>query len=221
MASYLTMQTRISDEVLNAAVTTSHIKNAIQTAIGYYENTTFYFNQKTSTFNTVSGQELYTATDLPAIPNIFELRNSTVALSGIKSPLLPVDYDVIDNEQTGSVTGFPYWMSVWEQKIRLYPIPDNTYVVTLSYIQQFSTLSADGDTNAWTTEAEELIRQRAKYILAMDVIIDESLAARATKMGNDAFDSLLTETRQRMPNKQLRIPAMISGGRSFNINRGF
>ncbi|MGL4559846.1 MAG: hypothetical protein ACRCV5_20305, partial [Afipia sp.] len=46
-------------------------------------------------------------------------------------------------------------------QIRLYPIPDAVYTVTLSYLQKIAEPASDGDSNAWTEEAEELIRASA------------------------------------------------------------
>ena len=223
--TFLTMQTRIADELVNEPLTTAQIKNAIISAIGDYENTSFYFNQKRGTlsvptFNTVSGQEFYTSTSNADIPNISKFFSASASLSSSWNSLEAIDFDEIERTQTGAIIGFPIAYAYFNQQIRLYPIPDAIYPVSISYTYKFTTLSADADTNAWVDDAEEMIRQAAKYRLAMDVLHADDIAARCMRMEQNAYDGLMQETRQKYPNTTLRIPSMQSS-RTFNINRGY
>lgn len=224
MSTYLDMITDIQDEYVGESITVAQIKKAIQRAISFYENTPFYFNQKTETgasFPTVSGQEYYSSTDLADIPNIVKIYSANVTVSGNKQPLNPVDFNEIDEQQTGNVTGVPYVYAGFQQKLRLYPIPNAIYTVKLSYIYKFATLSADADTNAWMNDGEELIRESAKKRLALNVFYSDSAAKRAAGLEKDAFDGLRQETKQRLPNMQLRMPAMPISRSSFDITRGW
>lgn len=58
MATYGDMQARIADELARTDLA-AEIQNEIQTAISYYENERFWFNEGQWTFNTVNAQELY------------------------------------------------------------------------------------------------------------------------------------------------------------------
>lgn len=218
--TYLTMQQRIADEFVNESITTAQIKNAIQTAISYYQNTPFFFNQKITTFTTIGGRQYYDASDLADIPNIFQMRNATIALNGTNLPLDEAEFNDIDDTQTGSFIGFPYLYAYYTQKIRLFPIPDSGYIVTLSFIQNFTALSADTDTNSWMVEAEAMIRQRAKMLLAIDILHSDDMAARCKNMEDEEYDGLMDETRQRSSTKSLRYPALLGNRRSFNIFTG-
>jgi hypothetical protein len=220
MTNYVTMRTRIADEMLNSSLTNSHINNAIQSAIKYYERSEFYFNQSYATFNTVAGQEWYGASDLAAIPDMAEIKTITVSSSGVSIGISSLDYVEMQETQTGNFTGYPKAFCYYGQRIRLYPIPDQAYQCTVSYVQRFPALSGDTDTNAWMTEAEELIRNASKLRLAVDVLKDDADAARFSARALDCLDKLEQETGRRIPARLLRtqIP---SANQSFNIIRGY
>lgn len=220
MTTYIDMINRIADDITNSAVTVTQIKNAIQSSISDWENTPFFFNQKTTTFNTVSSQEYYAAADLADIPNIVSFYSMELTINGFKRPVQPVDFNSIDDQQNGTILGPPFWYAYFAQQIRMYPIPDATYTVPLSYLTKFATLAADSDTNAWMTSGEEMIRQAAKRRIAVDILYDDAMATRCNAMEDAASDTLMAETRQKQPNKTLRFPAMTSP-RTFNIYQGF
>jgi hypothetical protein len=221
MTTYATMRTRILDEYVNESLTASQVNAAIQTAIKHYERKPFFFNERTNTFSTVAAQEYYSSSDLSDIPNIVHIVSATVTSDSLKCKLLPVDFSIMDDEQDGSVTGEPEQIAVFKQQIRLYPIPDTAYTVTLAYIYRFTALSGDSDTNAWMVEGEELIRQRAKRTLALDSLHADDLAGRAATLEAEALDELMAEGRRRLPNTVLRPEPMLNGGNIFNFTRGY
>ena len=220
MATYGEMQSTILDEMANDGdLTTEHIKNGILRAIRHYERRPWWFNQKVATFSTVAGQEYYGASDLSDIPNIVRIESALITNTGYKSALKDMDYQSIDWGQTGTDTGVPWYYTVFQNKIRLYPIPDAAYTVTLSYIYKLTELSLDADTNSWTTECEELIRQSAKKRIALDIMQADDLAGRFSILENQALDELLAENRRRRPLKVLQPPAMVPYN-SFDIVTG-
>jgi hypothetical protein len=220
MTDYATMRTRIADELANDGdITSAQINYAIQDTIKQYERRPWWFNQKTATFSTVDGQEYYSSSDLSDIPDIVQIIAATVT-NNLKGPLKAVDYLTIDDEQDGSVEGEPRVFAYFKENIRLYPIPDAVYTITLSYIYRLTALSADGDSNAWTTDAEELIRSGAKRRIALNYLESEVVAARFAVMEREAFTEMLAENRRRWPNTVLRPPAMLPPN-TFNINRGW
>lgn len=220
MADYSTLRTRIIDELANdGALTTAQVNYAIADTIKVYERRPFWFNQTTGTFSTVANQENYTSADLTAIPDIVQIIASTLTYNSIKYSLKPLDYLTIDDSQDGSVVTRPEYFAYYAESIRLYPIPDQVYTVTLSYIQRFTALSDDTDENAWTNEAEELIRQGAKRRIALNYFHAEDVAARIAPQEQEALAALMAEDRRRRPNTLLRAPAMLPPQR-FNINVG-
>jgi hypothetical protein len=221
MATYIDMITRIQDDLVNESITVAQIKNAIITAISNYENTPFYFNQKIGTFNTIGSQEYYGAAALADIPNIVKFRSAVVVDSGYSTQLNAVDFSEMDNRQDNLTVGRPYAYSAFAQQLRLYPIPDKAYTVDLAYVYKFATLSADSDTNAWTNDAEEMIRQCAKRRLALDIFYSDKIAARCKMLEDEAYDGLMDETASRLPNTELRSPNFPLRNYSFDIRRGY
>lgn len=214
---YISMINRIGDEVQDGAIV-SNFKNAIQDAIKLYRGTRFYFNQKTAPFNTVANQEYYAAADLADIPTLIEIDDAVITTNGVKVPMGKETFDNIDYWQSGASISLPRWLAYFGQQIRLYPIPDAVYPITMSYFYRLSTLSADGDTNAWMTDAEILIRQCAKRLLAVDVIQEAGIAAGAGPLEQQALDALLAETRRRRSVDRLRTDVPLSSKQArFNI----
>lgn len=220
MSTYGAMQARISDDFINESITTSQIQNAIQSAIAFYQRRRFYFNETIATFSTVANQEYYTSTDLADIPNIVQIVALQGTLNNVMIPLRAVDWKFINTEQYGTLYAFPKQFAVYQEQIRLFPIPDQVYTMTIAYIDKFGTLSADADTNAWMTDAEELIRQSAKRRLALDILQADDIAQRCAVLEKEALDDLNAETRRRYPNTVLQVPAMITPNR-FNIRVGY
>ena len=223
--TYINMINRIQDELVNESLTVAQIKNAIGSAISDYENVTFFFNVKygtasAPTFTTVSGQEYYTVTDQADIPNIVKIVSASTTVSGYNSPLYSRDYAWIDANQTGLATGSPQYYAYFAQSIRLYPIPDAAYKVNLDYTYKFADLVADADTNAWMNDGEEMIRQAAKYRIAMDILHVDDIAGRCRRMEIDAYDGLLEENRNRWPDPRLAMPDILNRN-SYNILRGY
>lgn len=219
MSTYLEMRTRIADEIDDDGID-AQIGKAILTAIEYYARTRFFFNQKTFTFSTVADQELYTLSDAADIATFLEIDASYFTSSGNRYPIYPVSHATIDAEQTGTITGRPATWAYFAQKIRLFPIPDAVYVVTVSAHYRLTALSADADTNVWTTDAEELIRQRAKRILALDITKEATDVLAAQSLEEMALDALLYETQLRRGRPVLQMDAALVPCAPYDIRVG-
>lgn len=188
MASYLLLQSMIADELggrtdllstlSGSGLTLSPIKNAILSAVAKWERERFYFNEtyNATLFTTNAGQDLYAATagvDTP--PVIDELR---ALISGSYRVLTKRSWEYLEEISNLNARGQPSEWAYFAEAIRLYPIPDGAYPISASYTQRVAALSADGDTNIWTTDAVDLIRCEAKLILAQEVLHDAEMAAR-------------------------------------------
>lgn len=221
---YGSMVTRITDEVDDSALTTQ-IQAAIQTAIKFYERKPFYFNSKILSFNTVGNQEYYGAADAADIPTLTHIESLVITLTGVKMPVAPVLFDWIDDAQTGQSVGLPYAYAYYTQQIRFFPIPPAAYAVLAAIRYRFAALALPTDTNAWMTDGEEMIRQRAKIILNADVIQGDGAIQAITlakAMEADAYKALMQETRTRMADAPLytEIANLVSDRTNFNIFRG-
>jgi hypothetical protein len=220
MPTYADMRSRIAEELANDGdITSTQIDRAIQSAIQDYEGEAFWFNQKVGTFATVAAQELYTASDFADIPNIISLRSVRLVGSGKdREPIEGVDNNSIEDIQDGTVTGEPRLYSRFENKLRLYPIPSSVYTVKMSYIYRLAALVNDTDTNAWTEDCEEMIRQAAKKRLCLDILLADDMAARCAMLEKEAYAGVRKENRLRSPQSYLRTDLPF-GRRSYEFSR--
>ena len=202
--TYGALKTRIANEIADSTLS-AEIILAIQSAIKFYERKEFWFNSKTGTFSTVAAQEYYAAAANSDIPTLVKIGSPIkVTSSGYKYDINIVPFAEIDAAQDGTLTWRPEAAAYFNEQIRLYPIPDAVYTVTMAYQYRLTTLSADADENAWTDDAEELIRQRAKMILAADVLRDADMYNAAKEFERDAYEALREETRARRSVSTLR-----------------
>jgi len=88
--------------------------------------------------------------------------------------------------------------------IRLYPTPNAIFTLTLPGVYDAAALSADSSSNAWTTEAVDLIAAAAKKLLLRDIKGDAAGAAIATGVEADALYRLRAETVQRLNTGRMR-----------------
>ena len=178
------------------------IKRAVQAAQRYCERKTFYFNEtRDETFPTVDGQEWYGADDNANIPTLVRV---VAAYSedgqGQRTPLTRKHPDEIETlSDNSAASGEPYLWTYFNRQIRLYPIPGAApYTVRLQLgPYRLTVLDASGDTNAWLTEAYDMIKARAKYILYKDTLKEAALAAEALNDYRDQFVALKAETASR------------------------
>lgn len=198
MSTYGTMQDRIADEI-NRTNLTSQIQKAIISAIKHYERKRFYFNEtRDITFSLSSSQEFYSASDNSAIPKLVEIDEVVVTVSNNRYYLTPRTYDYLERISTGQqYTSTPNDYAYYAQKLRVYPIPVEAYPIRISGVQRLDTLSATTDTNAWMTDAEELIRARAKKDLFANVIRNPEEAVVQANLERDAYRILREESNSR------------------------
>lgn len=184
---------------------TSPIANAVGDTIRFYARERFWFNQtRLQTFNTVNAQQTYTSSDLSIIPNIIRVDHLFLPQGVSIYPLdryEPADFEVISSASTGGgrPTGFCYS----DQTILLWPIPNAVFTMKLHcfYKLTYPNLS---DTNAWTDDAEELVRTHAKMLLYMDVLEDDANAQRMSAKIPALLAGLRSETAARMATGMIR-----------------
>lgn len=180
----------------------SQISSAVLAAIRYCERKTYYFNEtRDVTFSTVQGQEWYAAAANANIPTLVHIAGAwSEDTSGQRSELrraTPQEMELL-SDNSASI-GEPYAYTYFGQRIRLYPIPGATsYTIRLQLgPYRLTPLSADSDTNAWLSEAYDMVKARAKYILTKDTLKDAVIAAEALNDFNDQDMALASETTSR------------------------
>lgn len=196
MASFLDMQTRIADE-LDRSDLVPQIKKAIISAVAFYARKKFYFTETSFTFATVVGQEYYGSAAAAAIATSPSIAILNINVGGGRIELDKKTFDYIDSiSYLATSSGQPEMWAYRAEQIRVYPIPSQIWTITAFNIPRLTELSADTDSNAWTNDAEAMIRARAKLDVILNVIrgvdmVDEIAGLRAQEI--DERSALFTE----------------------------
>lgn len=176
MTTYAILQARIADELARSDLTTN-IQYAIKSAAAYYARERFFFNEAVTTFATVASQSWYTSSDLAAIATLSEIDVMRIALGTTSYTLTPTTIGWIEEQENSTaITSDPTHYAYYRRQIRLWPTPNQVRTITMDYVAVPAELSADGDSNCWTTDAEALTRYRAKWDLFSNVIRDPAEA---------------------------------------------
>jgi hypothetical protein len=193
------MKTTIADELVRDDLSTQ-IGRAITTALALWAPTRFDWNEKRYLLTTVGDTEYYamstlTNTDGSALATgekLLEVDSFTLTYSNQPYQLDQQTQSWIDREQSAAsqYTGQPTTYGIFADQIRLHPIPDAAYSCTISGLAQLGTLANDGDSNAWMTDGEALIRAQAKVILYRGVIRDVEGMTLARDELAEALDPL-------------------------------
>lgn len=202
MGTLADLKSRIALELARTDLS-AQIANAVNDAIKYYGRERFWFNQSRNiTFVTVNGQQAYGATEQALIPNLIKIDG--IFFSDEKYPLdrySATDFEMLTGGSTAN--GRPYAFTYTDNQIFLYPTPNAAYTLRL-YAHYRLPVLADGDTNAWTDDAEELIRTHAKQILYLDALEDDQGAARMSVKIPELLAVLRAETSSRMGTGRIR-----------------
>lgn len=204
MSTYGAMQTRIANELHRTDLSTNdHITNAIKAAIKHYERERWYFNEATTSASLTTSAGLAT---YPLPSDFMKLDSLKLTINGWKCDIAPMPYIEMDKRDSGNsaTRGPSKWWAVYANVLRLYPVPDGTYVQTMSYQKRLTTLSASADTNAWVDEMEELIRTKAKEILARQVMRNYPLADQLlVALKTDIYPQARAENDERLMSGRL------------------
>lgn len=198
MATFSDILSRTADE-LNRTDLSTPIQNAILSAVSYYAGFRFGGNEKRGTITTIAGTRLYnTSTSSPGtLPgDIVEIDSIVCTVNGRDYLLEETSYEHLEDIDPGTslTTGDPRMWAWYAGGLRIYPTPNAARVLTISYQYILTTLSASGDSNFWTNDAESLIRARAKKLVALHVMGDEDLAQRMAAVEMEELSAMRKRT---------------------------
>jgi hypothetical protein len=184
MTTLLDLQTRIAADLTRGDLT-GQIANAVGDAVNFYARERFWFNTSRNLgFTTAAGQIAYGVNDSPVIPNLVRIDAMFVPQNQSVLPLdryEPGDFEILNNGATGG--GKPAAFTYVDQTIRLWPTPNAAFAIILHGHYKLAAPVNPTDSNAWTTDAEELIRCHAKLLLYTDVLSDgDGAGAMAAKI---------------------------------------
>ena len=191
MATYGAVVNRIVEELPRSdSSITAIVSTALLTAVEFYTNDRFWFNEKQTTLTTSSSLAYYSwPADLIETDSVI-----CTDSAGTKYELTPISYQEMNAFDAGNSFGQPYWYSTYNKQFRLYPVPDATYTIIVSHQYSPASLSATTDSNAWTTEAEALIRARTLKYVAGVRLKDYEAARVYEEMERQEYDRLKDQT---------------------------
>lgn len=182
--TYSQIQSRIADE-LNRSDLTSQIQKAIVSAIQHYDCNRTWFSEEVATGSTTASLSYVTCpTDM-----VFE-DELQITVGGRQYSLSKVSYSEYVDESQVAVVGQPRDYAYFEDRFFLYPTPNSSYTLTISYFKTLTELSSSSDENGWTDFAEELIRSRAKADIRINIIHDQSAVQEALNLANSGCYSV-------------------------------
>lgn len=166
-ATFSTIINRVLDDLFRDDLT-AQATTALQTAIRQYESYPWWPKEERAYTTTVDGQEYY------ALPLDFQkIDTLRINVGSAEYPLYQRTWEQIDlwQDSTSAYTGRPSDFCIFDEQLRLYPIPDGAYTMTMGYSARLADLAA-GDNNAWTNHAEELVRRCAEADIAYSILRD-------------------------------------------------
>ena len=165
MSNYQTMRARVASEVKRGNLTadSTAVKNAVLDAIKFYETRRFSWNEFVdSSHTTTASSPVVTIT---STLRIVRVDNIKLTIGTRFYPLSRTTYRNIDSIDSDQWSGYPEYWAWYNEKLRLYPIPNDAYTLHISGVRRLEDISAEAGgsaSNEWMVEGEVLIRLHAK-----------------------------------------------------------
>lgn len=191
MADYVALKARIAGEMARDDLATdipdmldAHVHDACEE----FASRPFWFNTIVVSATTVDGEQQL---ELPGTVRIVDrVAGPYGDLTAVRVEDFP-DYGILASN------GTPLTFSYIDGGLRLDPVPDDAYSLTIYGIKQIDPPQVDADDNAWTNEAARLITAQVKFTLYRDVFSDAEGVSEAKGAVLDALAWMERETQRR------------------------
>lgn len=199
MSTFAQVKSRVLSEIKRPSMTTEANAHVLR-AIEYYANRRTWKNEGTNQITLTAN------TNTKAIPSgLRDVSRVAVVVAGMDYELEKITRELMaDRHGADTGTGQPIEYS-WEDTVfKFWPTPDAAYVVNVTGIYDDTALSADGDTNSWTTIGEDLVVARAKYTICRDLTLDTEMMALSQMAERAARNRLFSETNARTASTRVK-----------------
>ncbi len=199
MSTFAQVKARVLAEIKRPGMTTEANAHVLR-AIEYYANRRTWKNEGTNQITLTAN----TATK--AIPSgLRDVSRVAVIVAGRDYELLKITRELMaDRQGADTGAGQPIEFS-WEDTVfKFWPIPDAAYVVNVTGLYDDTALSADSDTNSWTTIGEDLVVARAKYTICRDLTLDTEMMQLSQIAERSARNRLFDETGSRTASTRVK-----------------
>jgi hypothetical protein len=197
----------ISDDMQRSDLTTA-ISEAVADAIQFYQSERFWFSEsRTVEFTTVASQMEYSSSDDSEIPTFISIDHAWIIRSGDQVwELKRITIGEWEQLADGSASsGEPYFYAYFNDKIYLYPDPNDAYTIRLTGHQGMIDGADAGasfgigapesaDPNPYMRNAFELLRAHAKQSVYLHKLRDFETAASMAPAIHRALSALRRET---------------------------
>ncbi len=186
---------RVSDEMKRGelSVSATAVGQSVIDAIKHFEKKRFWFNTGLDT--------VVTAADTPtigsAIVGILQIDSMKAVIGNRDYPLTKMSYAEMERIDSGQWAGYPEYYAFYNDKIRLYPIPNAVYSIKVSYLKTITDVSLDATaaaTNEWVDDCEAMIRKRAKGELFQNELRNHNEASIMFAAAQDEYIELKRTT---------------------------
>lgn len=209
MTTFGTMVNRIAAELersdLGSSGTPGVIGDHINDAIRLYKARSWWFLQEptsTAKTNTTTASNSYVA----YVTGIIQVDTLQATIGGQLQRLTPISHDDMESLHEGATSeGQPWNYTIYGNRIRLYPTPDDVYTLTWTGLfEDATTLDSDTDTNDWMTNGELLIRHTARMSILNDYLRDDAGAMACQPSIKAAIEALDREHMRRQPTRRVK-----------------
>lgn len=191
MASFSTMKSNISLRLIdagNTAISDASVGTAINQAIKYWKRKPFWFNEFAETI-TISSTTFSLVSNTPLA--LFTEGGVTIEDSDTHYPLTKISSVEFD-QKNDEATGRPEYWTYRNQAFQCYRYPDQSYTAIVRGYKDYSDLSAAGDTNDFTDNAQDLIEYEALSRLYAELRQDINMASYYAGKAKDEYKELVS-----------------------------
>lgn len=218
MATLSEMRTTVAGYLSNEQLvspTSSQIDAEINKAIGYYENKYFWFQEARASLTATVGSPTL---DISSVTDFkFQKHPSGLVLldNSFFYTLQSVSNIKFDNLTNSASNGLTRFYTYRDGGFELTPYPQEAYTIYLYYYKTYANLSADGDTNDFSTYANDLIEKRATAQCYLKYKENTEKYTIFSGEERDEFKTLKRETMNRRATGNLTTENIIEDPRQF------
>ena len=215
MATFGAMTTYVAKRLIDpagTAVASTDVQDALNEAINYWKFRRFWFNEvsDTATLTAQSASFPYPANFLmPVIDD----DGFNIQYGGVTYPLSKVSMPVYDSLFLTNGYGLPRWYArIGNEEYQCYPIPNLNYTVNRHYLNDYTALVNDADTNDFTTYAARLIELWALGNLVTELRQDTAMGDYYRAASQNEYKNLRVRTDKENGSGRLTIYSQLASG---------
>lgn len=201
------IKARIADEMKRGDLTAcaTAVAQAVVSAISFYSRRRFYFNEFVDTTYTHSASQTYVSLS----SDVIQIDSMKAVISSRDYPLSLMGWKEMDSVDSGQFFGYPDFYAIKANRVRLYPPPNQDYVIRTSGVKELPEVSLNATanaTNAWvdTSDAEGIIRNKAKAYLFRDHLRNHQQAQVFDAQAEREASELSRETKAKASTGRIR-----------------